>query len=438
MIQALVFALALLPHGGGLDSLGCHYDRKQGRLPLSPGTPRRPILRFQGRSPGSSAEAQAPNQSTALKGPWRTVTRVVDGDTIILNGRERVRLIGVDTPETVDPRRPVQYFGKEASGFTKRMVEGKKVRLEYDQTGKDRYGRTLAYVYLEDGTTGKILRNEIIAEVRNVPTRSQAQALLDEKLRSLNQGNHKPQAVATFEEFVRDQWISKMIPTFKRSTSEIYKILLHAHVLPYFGSMRLCDLRPADVQAFVTEKTEAGFSPNTIRNLRNLTSRILRTAQEWGFLETNAARGVRLPPKRLSRPPKVLTVGQARALLNELKEPARTMVLICILTGLRAGELFALRWRHVDFGERILRIRDAVHRGFFQPRKLQIQFGTFLSVKCCWLHSKHTASDKEGAARTTSCSQLKKGRPSAGIIFFAESSTPLVIGQKFLGWGGIL
>ena len=83
---------------------------------------------------------------------WRTVTRVVDGDTIILDGNERVRLIGVDTPETVDPRRPVQYFGKEASAFTKRMVEGKKVRLEFDQTRKDRYGRTLAYVYLEDGT----------------------------------------------------------------------------------------------------------------------------------------------------------------------------------------------------------------------------------------------------------------------------------------------
>ncbi len=80
------------------------------------------------------------------------MTRVVDGDTIILNGRERVRLIGVDTPETVDLRRPVQYFGKEASAFTKRMVEGKRVRLEYDQTRKDHYGRTLAYVYLEDGT----------------------------------------------------------------------------------------------------------------------------------------------------------------------------------------------------------------------------------------------------------------------------------------------
>jgi endonuclease YncB( thermonuclease family) len=65
---------------------------------------------------------------------------------------ERVRLIGVDTPETKDPRKPVQYFGKEASAFTQRLVEGKRVRLEYDQQRADKYGRTLAFVYLDDGT----------------------------------------------------------------------------------------------------------------------------------------------------------------------------------------------------------------------------------------------------------------------------------------------
>ena len=80
------------------------------------------------------------------------VERVVDGDTIIVSGVGRVRLIGVDTPESVDPRRPVEFFGKEASAFTKRLVDGKRVRLEHDWERTDRYGRTLAYVYLPDGT----------------------------------------------------------------------------------------------------------------------------------------------------------------------------------------------------------------------------------------------------------------------------------------------
>ena len=58
------------------------------------------------------------------------VERVVDGDTIIVAGVGRVRLIGVDTPESVNPRRPVEFFGEEASAFTKQMLEGREVRLE--------------------------------------------------------------------------------------------------------------------------------------------------------------------------------------------------------------------------------------------------------------------------------------------------------------------
>jgi micrococcal nuclease len=90
-----------------------------------------------------------------------TVRRVIDGDTLLLTNGEYVRLIGVDTPETKHPQKPVEYFGKEAYLFTKGMVEGKEVRLEYDQTRRDRYGRILAYVYLMDGT---FLNAEIIKQ----------------------------------------------------------------------------------------------------------------------------------------------------------------------------------------------------------------------------------------------------------------------------------
>jgi micrococcal nuclease len=89
------------------------------------------------------------------------VKRVIDGDTIQLSNGKKVRLIGVDTPETKHPRKPVEYFGKEASAFTRKMVEGKQVRLEYDQQRKGKYNRTLAYVYLTDGT---FLNAEIIKQ----------------------------------------------------------------------------------------------------------------------------------------------------------------------------------------------------------------------------------------------------------------------------------
>ena len=85
------------------------------------------------------------------------VLKVVDGDTldIDMDGKiERIRLIGMDTPETVDPRKTVQCFGKEASDKAKEMLSEKMVNIETDnsQGERDSYGRLLRYVYLEDGT----------------------------------------------------------------------------------------------------------------------------------------------------------------------------------------------------------------------------------------------------------------------------------------------
>ena len=80
------------------------------------------------------------------------VRRVVDGDTFVLANGDRVRLIGVDTPETVHPKKPVEHYGREAGAFTKKMIQGKTVILEFDVQKRDRYNRLLAYVFLEDGT----------------------------------------------------------------------------------------------------------------------------------------------------------------------------------------------------------------------------------------------------------------------------------------------
>ncbi len=84
------------------------------------------------------------------------VVRVIDGDTIqvccVFGDRVKVRYIGVDTPETHHPMRGVERYGMEAAEANRKLVDGKTVRLEFDVQQLDRYGRTLAYVYLEDGT----------------------------------------------------------------------------------------------------------------------------------------------------------------------------------------------------------------------------------------------------------------------------------------------
>ncbi len=107
-----------------------------------------------------------PEESPNTVGTYYKVTKVTDGDTIhvqIGETDEVIRLIGINTPETVDPRRPVQCFGKEASNRMKEIVGGKIVRLEYDdsQSLRDAYDRLLAYVYLEDG---QMVNRKMVAE----------------------------------------------------------------------------------------------------------------------------------------------------------------------------------------------------------------------------------------------------------------------------------
>ncbi len=80
------------------------------------------------------------------------VTRVVDGDTVILERLGRARLIGVDTPESVRPDYPVEYFGREAAAFTRKSLEGREVTVDFGEERTDSHGRQLVYLFLPDGT----------------------------------------------------------------------------------------------------------------------------------------------------------------------------------------------------------------------------------------------------------------------------------------------
>lgn len=104
------------------------------------------------------------NQVTTTKETAKVI-RVIDGDTIkvLINSKEEtVRLIGIDTPETVDPRKPVQCFGIEASNKAKEVLTGKTITLESDPTqgNRDKYGRLLQYVFIDRVNINKLMISE--------------------------------------------------------------------------------------------------------------------------------------------------------------------------------------------------------------------------------------------------------------------------------------
>lgn len=114
--------------------------------------------------PEESAESGPEVTGVSSDNQIGQVIKVVDGDTIdvLIDGKkEKIRIIGLNTPETVDPRRPVECFGKEASNFAKQTLTGQSVILEPDpsQQERDRYGRLLRYVWMQNGTVdfGKLM-----------------------------------------------------------------------------------------------------------------------------------------------------------------------------------------------------------------------------------------------------------------------------------------
>jgi endonuclease YncB( thermonuclease family) len=156
----LIFISATLSfaHGGGLDAYGCHHDRKLGGYHCHRGPLAGQAFSSKEEMLGvlQQPEEPWPRAEPAPSSITVKVLAVVDGDTIdvccVQGKQERVRYIGINTPETHHPTKGVEYYGREAAEANRSLVEGKTVRLEFDVQLRDSYRRLLAYVYLEDGT----------------------------------------------------------------------------------------------------------------------------------------------------------------------------------------------------------------------------------------------------------------------------------------------
>lgn len=237
--------------------------------------------------------------------------------------------------------------------------------------GKRRKVWVLRYredVMLPSGQIARVNRSEILGSLVDIPTRRNAQRLVESRLRPINQGIYRPKTTLTFREFVESQWKSSLFPTFKRSTIRGYEFLLRKYVMPVFGNCGLPDINRQMIQGFVAQMSK-NLAPKSVALAKNCLSKVLSTAVEWGYIQANPATGVRLPTLTIQQERIALTPEQLRQLVAELVEPYKSMVLIATLTGLRRGELFALRWGVLDFERKVIRVREAVYEGHFSTPK---------------------------------------------------------------------
>ncbi|MEO7274374.1 MAG: tyrosine-type recombinase/integrase [Vicinamibacterales bacterium] len=224
-------------------------------------------------------------------------------------------------------------------------------------------------VLLESGTVGRLQRSVVLGDVAELPTKRHARLRLEEQLRPVNQGTGRPEASLQFGAFAEEQWSALVLPTLKLSTQHGYRYVLAKHLLPYWRDWRLRDIGKLDVQQFVAGKFQQKAGWQTVRNAWTLLSGILETAVEYGYLTANPARGVKFPPQALREPPALIAGDDFAQLLSEVGEPYRMMIGLIAATGLRVGELLALRWRSLDLHIGTLTVRESVFEGKMQQLK---------------------------------------------------------------------
>jgi integrase len=220
----------------------------------------------------------------------------------------------------------------------------------------------------DEGTIRDVQKSEVIGFVSEL-SKSKAQELLDKKLRTINDGSHRPDSTMLFKQFVENVWRPGVLSMMKPGSSTYYGFQLDHHLLPAFGSKRLCEITRADVQCFVAEKRSRGYSGSYIHGMRTTLGKALQAAVEWGYIEQNAARGINTGSREPKRERLFLSGAEAVKLISSLGEPIRTVVLVAVLTGLRIGELLALRWKHLHFLRGTIRVRETVSEGVFGTPK---------------------------------------------------------------------
>jgi integrase len=266
--------------------------------------------------------------------------------------------------------------GAVKSGRAERLEENRMARRRYQTgclfiRGKKRklwVARWREEMISPENTIRTVQRSEVLGPVSEL-SKKQAQSLLDSKLRTINAGSHRPQSTMQFKRFVEDIWKPSVFSLLRPGSRRYYGMQIETHVLPAFGSKALCEIDRAHVQCFVAEKRKHGYAGSSVHGMKTALGKILQSAVDWGYVEQNSARGIHIGDRGSTGERVYLSAGDTQKLIASLKEPIRAIVTLLALTGLRIGELLALRWKHVDFLRGVVQVREAVSEGVFGSPK---------------------------------------------------------------------
>jgi integrase len=211
-------------------------------------------------------------------------------------------------------------------------------------------GRWVAALFMDDGRR----------VVRRASSRKDAAAKLELLLKARAEG-HALAAERGTAAFL-NEWLAIMKHTVAPGTFERYEQYIRVHAIPALGRIRLGRLTPQHFQRLYQDKLAAGLSPTTVSHLHTVLHGAFAEAVRWGLLPRNVVSLVR-PPRKAHVEVVALTVEQARALLAAAAgNRFEALLMLAVKTGMRRGELLALRWEDVELDRGMLQVRGTLRR----------------------------------------------------------------------------
>jgi integrase len=234
-----------------------------------------------------------------------------------------------------------------------------------------------------DNVPGRIRRSEVLGAVAEIATKREALQMLDDLLRKVNSGDFRPQAVWTFRSFVEDRWKPDLYPALKFSSKKFYDNMVDAHLMPVFGDTQLRLISKDRVQSFLTAKAQGDSSWKTVKHIRTVFGSILEAAVRDELLASNPVRRTRLPRRGPVDEKSPIEMATVKELIEKLAEPSRSIASLLAMTGLRIGELLALRWQDIDLQKGLLSVSQTVYEGHFdEPKSRRSKRRIPLGPKC--------------------------------------------------------
>lgn len=253
--------------------------------------------------------------------------------------------------------------------------------LRKGKRGKMRVGRWLDDV-IQNGVVHRVYRSEVFGTQAEFPTAKLARRELQARLAIINDPSYRARPTAKFAEFAT-RWKSSVLVLHKPSTRATMKSHINKYFLGVFGEVMLRDFQPERLQHFFSSLK---VSPKTARNLLVTLSLMFKSARAWGYIAGDPVANVVLPKQHQPRPrffnlvetQRILSVGDFCVFPLEGSRPTviaarpyRTLYWLAAETGLRAGEICALRTKDVDLKRGLLSVHQSVWRGRVQTPKTE-------------------------------------------------------------------